>query len=57
MDPAAVLTVAAQGLELSGQERAYAEASAGLLRWWRRASGVVVPRGSRSWRPAACAST
>ncbi|GAA4437509.1 hypothetical protein GCM10023148_44290 [Actinokineospora soli] len=45
MDPAAVLTVAAQGLELSGQERAYAEASAGLLRWWRRASGVVVPAG------------
>jgi hypothetical protein len=44
-DPAAVLTVAAQGLEFSGQERAYAEASAGLLAWWRRTRGQVVPVG------------
>jgi hypothetical protein len=44
-DPAAVLTVAAQGLELSGQERAYAEASAGLLAWWRRTRGQVVDIG------------
>ena len=44
-DPAAVLTVAAQGLELSGQDRAYKEASAGLLAWWRRARGEVVEVG------------
>lgn len=45
-DPPAALTVAAQGLELSGQERAYAEATAGLLSWWRRTRGAVVPAGS-----------
>ena len=44
-DPVAVLTVAAQGLELSGQDRAYQEASAGLLTWWRRTRGTVVPAG------------
>ncbi|MGW5050648.1 hypothetical protein [Actinokineospora sp. NPDC004072] len=44
-DPTAVLTVAAQGLELSGQERAYAEATDGLLEWWRRTRGVVVTSG------------